>query len=330
MELLLEVKSVCSAVFLDVAQAFDKVWHDGLVKKLRSILPPDFCDILESYLTERFFRVKQENCYSSLQPINAGVPQGSILGPTLYVLYTFDIPTPANSTIATFADDTAILTVADTEQESTQLLQNAVDEIANWTKKWKIGLDNTKSLHIDFTNKKITYLPVSVLGNQIPHSNTAKYLGMTLDAKLRWKEHIKIKKDELEIKLRNLHWLMGRNSTLSTHCKLALYNYVLKPVWTYGAQLWGCAKKSNVEVLQRFQNKVLRNIVNAPWYVRNSDLHRDLKVPTVSMEIAKLAGAHHGRLCQHTNEEASRLLHTSGQIRRLQRTKPFELIVQNQ
>lgn len=297
---------------------------------LWSILPSDFCYILESYLTERLFRVKHENCYSSLQPINAGVPQGSILGPTLYVLYTFDIPIPANSTIATFADDTAILAVADTEQESTQLLQSAVDEIANWTKKWRIGLNNTKSLHIDFTNKKTTYLPITILGNQIPHSNTAKYLGMTLDAKLRWKEHIKIKKDELEIKLRNLNWLMGRNSTLSTHCKLALYNHMLKPVWTYGAQLWGCAKKSNIEVLQRFQSKVLRNIVNAPWYVRNSDLHRDLKVPTVNMEIAKLAGAHHGRLCQHINEEATRLLHTSGQRRRLQRTKPYELIAQNQ
>jgi len=149
-----EEKKVCSAVFLDVAQAFDKVWHAGLIKKLRRILPPNYCDILDSYLTDRFFRVKNENHFSELKPITAGVPQGSILGPTLYLLYTHDIPCPENTTIATFADDTAILTVADTVAQSTAQLQNAVNEIANWTTKWKIALNNTKSTRINFTTKK--------------------------------------------------------------------------------------------------------------------------------------------------------------------------------
>jgi hypothetical protein len=75
-----------------------------------------------------------------------------------------------------------------------------------------------------------------------------------------------------------MYWLMGRRSVLTTHNKLVLYKQILKPVWTYGIQLWGCTKPSNIAIIQRFQNKVLRAIVNAPWYVRNADLHRDLKM----------------------------------------------------
>jgi len=66
---------------------------------------------------------------------------------------------------------------------------------------------------------------------------------------------------------------MGRRSALTTHNKLVLHKQILKPVWTYGIQLWGCTKPSNIAIIQRFKNKVLRAIVNAPWYVRNADLH---------------------------------------------------------
>lgn len=321
----LEDKKVCSAVFLDVAQAFDKVWHEGLIKKLRRLIPNQFCDILESYLEGRHFRVRLENFYSELKPIKAGVPQGSILGPVLFLLYTSDVPTPLNSVIATFADDTAVLTVADNAVESTKLLQRAVNEVVRWTINNKISLNTTKSVHVDFTNKQKTYHPIEISGKQVPYSNTAKYLGMTLDAKLQWKEHIKIKKEHLELKLRNLNWLMGRKTHLSIHCKLLLYNQILKPVWMYGAQIWGCAKKTNIDVIQRFQNKVLRNIVDAPWYIRNADLHRDLNVPRVETQIIKQAEEHYDRIRQHSNDEANRLQHSGSQPRRLKRTKPFDL-----
>jgi hypothetical protein len=105
---------------------------------------------------------------------------------------------------------------------------------------------------------------------------------MTLDAKLRWKEHIKKKRDELNIKFRKMYWLFGRNSELSVHNTLTLYKQVIRPVWSYGILLWGCASESNIQVIQRYQNKVLKCIVNAPWSIRNSDLHRDFGIETVS------------------------------------------------
>jgi hypothetical protein len=90
---------------------------------------------------------------------------------------------------------------------------------------------------------------------------------MTRDAKLRRKEHIKKKSDEPNIKFRKMYWLLGRNSELSVRNKLTLYKQIISPVWSYRIQLWGCASASNIQVIQRYQNKVLKCIVNAPWFV---------------------------------------------------------------
>jgi hypothetical protein len=78
---------------------------------------------------------------------------------------------------------------------------------------------------------------------------------MTLDTKLRWREHIKKKRDELNIKFTKMYSLFGRNSQLSISNKLIVYKQVLQPVWSYGIQRWGCASDSNIQVIQRFQNK---------------------------------------------------------------------------
>lgn len=321
----LENKKVCSAVFLDVAQAFDKVWHGGLEYKLQRDLPTKYFEILKSYINGRHFRVKHEEEYSSLKSIDSGVPQGSVLGPILYLLYTRDLPPVEDGVTATFADDTALIAVADTAEESANMLQSHLDKVSRWTKQWRIRLNEAKSAHVNFTYKKDNVCPITLNSQIIPYANTAKYLGMTLDSKLKWKEHIKIKKNELNIKFRKMYWLLGRHSELEIHNKLLLYKQILKPVWTYGIQLWGCTKKSNAKMIQKFQNKVLRNIVNAPWYIRNDDLHRDLRMETVSEEITRYAAKHEERLHRHVNIEMLQLLDNSETVRRLDRTKPFDL-----
>ena len=97
-------------------------------------------------------------------------------------------------------------------------------------------------------------------GVQIPFANTAKYLGMTVDAKLRWNENVEIKIMELQLKWKKLNWLLGRIFKLSIENKLLIYNQIFKPIWTYGAQFWGCPSEKNVNIIQHFQNK-------EPWYI---------------------------------------------------------------
>jgi hypothetical protein len=100
----LECKQYCSAAFLDIIQAFNKVRHAGLLYKLKLSLPLNYFLILKSYLQNRHFLVKTENEYTEVCPVNAGVPQGSVLGPLLYLL-----PISLETTSATFADVTAII-----------------------------------------------------------------------------------------------------------------------------------------------------------------------------------------------------------------------------
>jgi hypothetical protein len=134
----------------------------------------------------------------------------------------------------------------------------------------------------------------------------------------------KEKCDELNIKFRKMYGLLGRNSELSIHNIIILCKQVIRPIWSYGIQLWGCASDSNTEVIQSYQNKVLKRIDSAPWYVRNSD-HRDLGIETVTELIAKFANSHEKKLHNHINIEASRLLNVNI-TRRLKRKKPFERV----
>lgn len=249
------------------------------------------------------------------------------MGPILYLLYTRDLPQQEEASLATFADDTAIMTIGDNADEAAKKLQKAIKSVSDWTKKWRIKLHETKSIHINFTNRRINTVRVNIDGKEVPYANTAKYLGITLDAKLRWKEHVKKKKEELNIRLRQMHWLMGRNSQLSIDNKLLLYKQVLRPVWTYGIQLWGCTKKTNLRMIQTFQNKVLRGIVNAPWYIRNDNLHRDLQVENVSEIVKKYAFRHYQQLQDHVNPQIQYMVEENNNtIRRLKRLRPYDLI----
>ena len=134
----------------------------------------------------------------------------------------------------------------------------------------------------------------------------------------------KRKKEELNMKYRKLYWLLAHISELTVENKLLIYHQILKPVWTYGIQLWGCTKKSNMKMIQIFQNKVLHGIVNAHWYIRNIDLHRDLQISLVTEEIRRHAIKHRQRLLIHENTEMENILDTNI-IRRLKLSKLQDL-----
>jgi len=95
--------------------------------------------------------------------------------------------------------------------------------------------------------------------------------------------------------------LIGKKSHLSIQNKLLIYKAVIKPIWSYGIELWGCASKSNMVIMQRSQSKILRVIANAPCYVTNHTLHTDLNIPIVSDVINERFNKHHNKLEAHPN-----------------------------
>lgn len=314
-----EMKLYCSAAFLDVQQAFDRVWHKGLLCKVKNKLPHSLYLIIKSYLEDRLFQVKQRDARSTLREIKAGVPQGSVLGPVLYNIFTSDLPVSDDVTVATYADDVAYLSSDEDPTEASNKLHHLLDETHAWMRKWRIRASAQKSNHITFTLRRGNCPPVRLGTEVLPDTENIKYLGFNLDRRLTWTYHIKKKRDEINHKFRNLLWLMGRNSVLSVDNKLLIYNSVLKPIWTYGIPLWGSASNSNIMVIQRVQNNILRTITSAPWFSRNDEIHKYLGVPTVQSEIDKYKRKYADRLLVHPNILANDLLKPSSTVKRLKR-----------
>jgi hypothetical protein len=123
-----------------------------------------------------------------------------------------------------------------------------------------------------------------------------------------------------------MYWLLGRKSKLSINNKLLIYKVILKPIWTYGIQLWGTTSNSNIEILERFQSKVLRLTVDAPWYVSNSVIRNGLQIPTVKEEISRFSSHYNVRINVHPNELIASLTEPTIQ-RRLRRYWPHDLLV---
>ena len=143
--------------------------------------------------------------------------------------------------------------------------------------------------------------------NTFPQNDSVKYLSIHLDRRLTWKKHIKTKRDEINIRFRNMYWLMVRNSKLSVDNKLLIYKMVLKHVWLYGIQLFGSACNSSITIMQRLQNGILRTLSDVPWFLTNSEIHEVLDIRTVKEEIQQSYSNYRKRLDNHPNVLAAEL-----------------------
>jgi hypothetical protein len=138
-----------------------------------------------------------------------------------------------------------------------------------------------KSVHVTFTTRSGTCPPVHMNNVQIPCEDHVKYLGLHLDRKLTWQNYIFAKRKHLGVTLTKMYWFLGRKSQLSLSNKLLLYKTILKPIWTYGIQLWGTASTSKIEILERYQSKAQSMILDAPRYVTNTLIRGDLQILSV-------------------------------------------------
>jgi len=150
------------------------------------------------------------------------------------------------------------------------------------------------------------------------------YLGLHLDEKLTWKTHIKAKRCQLELKLKNMSWLINTRSQLFLDSKLTVYKTILRPIWTCGIELWGCSKPSSTKILQTFRSKMLRMISSAPWSASNQTLHNDFEIPYVTEVLRINTNKYKIRSTAHSNQLIRTLFNPSVD-RRLKRLWPEDL-----
>lgn len=180
---------------MDIEKAFDSIWHKGLIYKLNKFnFPIYLIKIINSFLSDRSFKVILNDTLSIEKEIPAGVPQGAILSPTLYSIYIADFKPQADCDIAFYADDSAIIASGKSSNKIVNTLQKGLKSSIKYYTKWKIKVNVEKTQAILFPfNKSPKRSPTKRLTNGtniIPFSNSAKYLGVTLDKKLLFKEHI--------------------------------------------------------------------------------------------------------------------------------------------
>ena len=133
-------------IFLDISKAFDRVWHEGLLFKLKSYGingPP--LTLIKSFLSNRFQRVVLNGQTSNWKEVLAGVPQGSVLGPLFFLIFINDIPEGIKSNIKIFADDTSIFSVLKDNDRDTAILSEDLNLISNWDFRWKMSFNSDPS-----------------------------------------------------------------------------------------------------------------------------------------------------------------------------------------
>lgn len=340
-----EDRQVCSAVYIDISEAFDRVWHDGLKNKLIKLLPSQLYDVLQSYLTGRQFLVKGLNGVKSRTcQIRAGVPQGSVLGPILYNIFTSDMPlADANNDyykqlLSTYADDTVILTAAPTAIQAVGRNQAYLRRLEKWAKLWCIKINASKTAHVIHTLRRLVgresnlTIKLNASGNSISNSsnnsnvvvNTTrhKYLGVYLDSKLKLIHHITQLCIRVKALAKKFSWLIGRQSKLSKKCKMLIYKQLIAPTWHYALPIWGAlASTTQLRRLDTLQNKLVRKASNAPFFSRNQALRDKYNVKSAdevfNMSSSRLANS----LAHHPNDEARSLILNPWVPRRLHRSR---------
>jgi len=140
----------------------------------------------------------------------SGVPQGSILGQLLYTIYTADIPQPDKTILSIFADDTAITTTHSDPALASANLQDHLRTVENWTRMWRLKINESKSSHITFTLRRRHSPPVYINQTIVPQAEAVKYLGLHFDKRLTWKNHVTTKRKQLDLKTREIYWLIGK------------------------------------------------------------------------------------------------------------------------
>ena len=243
-------------------------------------------------MRERNFRVIINDSKSEEKQIKAGVPQGSILGPVLFNVYLNDIPLFSKTHTAIYADDTAVYAHSFSAIVAAKQIQIHVSMLDAFYKKWKISLNTDKTEVIVFSRKQTgnkIIQPIRIYNNNIKVKQTVKYLGVVLDPKLTYRQHIKGIQMKGYAANKNLYSLMVRGSKLSKRNKLLIYKMIIRPIILYASPVWRCTAKTNTILLQRFQNKCLRLVLNKDRYIRIKDLHEEANIEYVNEYITESA-----------------------------------------
>lgn len=258
----LEKKQQVDVIYLDFAKAFDKVSHNKLLYKLESFgIKGNLLSWFQAYLLGRQHRVVINGKASDYLPITSGVPQGSVLGPLLFLIYINDMPKciSRETSLPLFADDSKCFRVI-LGQEDGNALQNDLNRLLDWAKTWGMEFNLSKCKVMRITRKKVPFERDYYLGNwKLNRVIIEKDLGILISHNLNWNEHI----DFIVSKSHRMLNLLYRTckDISDTQVKKQLYLTWVRSRLEYACPVWSPYTKRNIRALEQVQRKATRFIV---------------------------------------------------------------------
>ena len=276
------------AAYMDFRKAFDTVPHQRLLTKLKNYnINGPILSWITSFLNNRSQFVKINNSVSDSLKVTSGVPQGSVLGPTLFIYFINDLPNVVqNSNIKIFADDTKVYNSVN-NPENVNHLQNAIDNLFQWTQTWllKFNKEKCKILHLGKNNEKNKY---SIGQNNeritLDETDLEKDLGIFIDPNLDFKKHIKntVKKASF-----SSYKILKNFSFKSASVLIPLFKTLIRPVLEYGNTIWSNGIKKYMTKVENVQRKYTKHVkgLNKLTYEE-----RLIKLQLPSLEYRQIRG----------------------------------------
>ena len=269
------------AIFIDVSKAFDCCNHDVIFSKLGSIgLSENGIKLFRSYFKDRKQAVWLNGAVSNMVQVEMGVGQGTILGPTLFSLYLYDLPTSLDCLTIQFADDTTLYISAKNDTDLNLKADRELNKLFNWMKDNGLTINESKTKMMQFlgteTNLKLNNIPIKKCGE----STSEKYfnmLGILIDPKLTWKYHIDNVINKL---LKGKYALFRFRHSLNLRSRTLIYNSLINSHLRYGISLWGNSSKPLLKKLLIETKKCIRLIT--PGKIHTDPIFKNNKILKLS------------------------------------------------
>lgn len=267
-----DAKQFSCMVFCDISKAFDRVWHKGLIFKLKENgIDGQMLNWISDYLSNRKQRVVLQTASSTLQSISAGVPQGSVLGPLFFLVYVNDITDALLSLTRLYADDSSLYCSASNMQDIEGLLNHDLHQISIWAKQWLVDFNPNKTEAILFTLNKDVANPELIFDNTVINFvENHKHLGLTLSSNGQWSTHIN---NILQSASKAINIMKKLKFTLTKTALNQIYLSYVRPILEYASIVWDGCTQQEVNSLEKLQNEAARIVTGLTRSVTLQNLY---------------------------------------------------------